>query len=146
MMHNTKTTDQLNALVRLCNEIIAEPDTAAKNAQIIKAGLLALCNSESAPAPSSSTNEHYEEPNMSRAEAVRILMQLQEVEARAGHPNINEALEMAIRNIVKRHRDACRYKAKRRAALMAEAASSRVAPLSPEAELAATIARQKEEA
>ena len=39
--------EQLKACVRLCNEIIAEPDTAAKNAQIIKAELLALCKSES---------------------------------------------------------------------------------------------------
>jgi hypothetical protein len=60
--------------------------------------------------------------NMSRAEAVRILMQLQAVEARCGHANVNAALEMAICNIVKRHRDVCRNKAKRRAARMAEAA------------------------
>lgn len=91
-------------------------------------------------------SEHNEEDHMSRAEAVRILMQLQEVEARAGHPNINEALEMAVASLIRRHRQVCRNKALRRAALMAEAASSRVAPLSPEAELAATIARQKEEA
>ena len=46
----------------------------------------------------------------------------------------------------KRHRKALkqRKKAARRAARMAEAASTRVAPLSPEAELAATVARQKE--
>lgn len=44
---NAETTKKLHALVRLCNEIIAEPDTAAKNARIIKAGLLALCKSES---------------------------------------------------------------------------------------------------
>lgn len=44
---NAETTKKLHALVRLCNEIIAEPDTAAKNAQIIKAELLALCESES---------------------------------------------------------------------------------------------------
>ena len=43
---NAETTKKLHALVRLCNEIIAEPDTAAKNAQIIKDGLLALCKSE----------------------------------------------------------------------------------------------------
>ena len=42
MMHNTKTTDQLNALVRLCNESIVEPDRAACNAQAIRAGLLEL--------------------------------------------------------------------------------------------------------
>ena len=42
MMHNTKTTDQLNALVRLCNESIVEPDRAAYNAKTIKAGLLEL--------------------------------------------------------------------------------------------------------
>lgn len=44
-MH-AKTIKRLHALVRLCNEIIAEPDTAAKNAQIIKTGLLALCEKE----------------------------------------------------------------------------------------------------
>ena len=43
---NAETTRQLHALVRLCDEIIVEPDTAAKNAQIIKAGLVALCKSE----------------------------------------------------------------------------------------------------
>lgn len=43
---NAETTKKLHALVRLCNEIIAEPDTAAKNAQIIKDGLLALCEKE----------------------------------------------------------------------------------------------------
>lgn len=43
---NAETTKKLHALVRLCNEIIAEPDTAAKNAQIIKTELLALCKSE----------------------------------------------------------------------------------------------------
>ena len=42
MMHNTKTTDQLNALVRLCNESIVEPDRAACNAQAIKAELIKL--------------------------------------------------------------------------------------------------------
>lgn len=52
---------------------------------------------------------------MSRAEAVRILMQLQSIEARDGHPDINAALEMAIGHLVKRHRDVCRNKAKRRA-------------------------------
>ena len=89
-------------------------------------------------------SEHNEEDHMSRAEAVRILMQLQKVEARAGHPNINEALEMAVANLIRRHRQVCRNKALRRAERMAEEASNRVAPLSPEAELAATIARQKE--
>ena len=44
---NAETTKKLHALVLLCNEIIAEPDTAAKNAQIIKAELLSLCESES---------------------------------------------------------------------------------------------------
>lgn len=42
MMHNTKTTDQLNALVRLCNESIVEPSRAACNAQAIKAELIKL--------------------------------------------------------------------------------------------------------
>lgn len=42
MMHNTKTTDQLNALVRLCNESIVEPSRAACNAPAIRAGLLEL--------------------------------------------------------------------------------------------------------
>ena len=48
MMHNTKTTDQLNALVRLCNESIVEPDRAACNAQAIRAGLLELIADPSA--------------------------------------------------------------------------------------------------
>ena len=113
---NAETTKKLHALVRLCNEIIAEPDTAAKNAQIIKAELLALCESESAPAPSSSTNEDNENKRMSRAEAVQILMQLQALAARDGNVNINAALEMAISNSIKRHRETCRNKAKRRAA------------------------------
>lgn len=39
---NAETTKKLHALVRLCNEIIAEPDTAAKNAQAIKAELIKL--------------------------------------------------------------------------------------------------------
>ena len=64
-----------------------------------------------------------EREHMSRAEAVRILMQLQAIEARCGHANINAALEMAISYIVKRHRDTCRNKAKRRAERMAEAAT-----------------------
>ena len=53
---------------------------------------------------------------MSRAEGTRILMTLQAIVARAGYAHINAALEMGIRNIVKRHRDICRNKAKRRAA------------------------------
>lgn len=44
-MH-AETIKKLHAMVRLCNEIIAEPDTAAKNAQIIKNELLTLCESE----------------------------------------------------------------------------------------------------
>ena len=43
---NAETIKKLHALVRLCNEIIAEPDTAEKNAQIIKSELLALCKSD----------------------------------------------------------------------------------------------------
>ena len=66
-------------------------------------------------------SEHNEEDHMSRAEAVRILMHLQTIEARDGHPNINAALEMAVSNIVKRHRDSCRNKAKRRAERLAAA-------------------------
>ena len=61
-------------------------------------------------------NKNYENECMSRAEAVQILMQLQAVEARCGHDNINAALEMAISCIVKKHRNVCRNKAKRRAA------------------------------
>ena len=60
---------------------------------------------------------------ISRAEAVRILMQLQAIEARCGHANINAALEMAISCIVKKHRNVCRNKAKRRAARMAAGAA-----------------------
>lgn len=61
-------------------------------------------------------NEHYENECMSRAEAVRILMRLQGLMARCGLVNINAALEMAISCIVKKHRNVCRDKAKRRAA------------------------------
>ena len=53
---------------------------------------------------------------MSRADAVRVLMQLQRREARAGHVAESDALEQAIANIVRRHRQACRNKAKRNAA------------------------------
>jgi hypothetical protein len=56
------------------------------------------------------------EEKMSRPEAVRILMQLQKLEAYDGNVNIIHAYEMAIACIVKRHRDSCRNKAKRRAA------------------------------
>ena len=66
-------------------------------------------------APSES-NTAEEREHMSRAEAVQILMQLQAIEARCGHGIVNDALEMAISYIVKRHRDICRNKAKRRAA------------------------------
>ena len=68
-----------------------------------------------------------EREHMSRAEAVLILMRLQGIEARYGHANINAALEMAIAAVLKRHRDTCRNKAKRRAARMAEAAKKEVA-------------------
>lgn len=68
-----------------------------------------------------------EREHMSRAEVVRILMQLQGIEARDGHPNINAALEMGIAAVLKRHRDTCRNKAKRRAERMAEAATKEVA-------------------
>lgn len=53
---NAETTKKLHALVRLCNEIIAEPDTAAKNAWIIKAELLALCGSASQRAANNPVN------------------------------------------------------------------------------------------
>lgn len=66
--------------------------------------------------------EEHKIMSMSRAEAVRILMQLQAAEARCGHTNVNAALEMAIGDIVKRHRNVCRNKARCRAARMAEAA------------------------
>ena len=39
---NAETTKKLHALVRLCNEIIVEPDRAACNAQAIKAELIKL--------------------------------------------------------------------------------------------------------
>ena len=39
----------------------------------------------------------------------------------------HDALEMAIAAVLKRHRDTCRNKAKRRAARMAEAANKEVA-------------------
>ena len=61
------------------------------------------------------------EEKMSRPEAVRILMQLQKVDARLGNVNIVRAYEMAVACIVKRHRDNCRNKAKRRAAAMSAA-------------------------
>ena len=53
---------------------------------------------------------------LSRAEAVRILMDCQRGAAKEGYPEIVEALSMAIANIVRRHRQCCRNKAKRRAA------------------------------
>lgn len=53
---------------------------------------------------------------MSRADAVRVLMQLQRREARAGHVAECDALEQAVANIVRRHRQTCRNKAKRNAA------------------------------
>lgn len=43
---NAETSKKLHALVRLCNEIIVGPDTAVKNAQIIKNELLTLCEKE----------------------------------------------------------------------------------------------------
>ena len=64
-----------------------------------------------------------DEEKMSRPEAVRILMQLQGLEARDGNVNIMRAYEMAIACLVKRHRDACRNKAKRRATAWAAAAA-----------------------
>ena len=67
-----------------------------------------------------------EREHMSRAEAVRILMQLQVIEARAGNPNINDALEMAVANLIRRHRQFCRNKAKCRAARMANSAAKEV--------------------
>ena len=54
------------------------------------------------------------EEKMTRPKAVRILMQLQKLEAREGYVNIVRAYEMAIDYIVKRHRDDCRNRAKRR--------------------------------
>ena len=62
------------------------------------------------------------EEKMTRPETVRILMQLQKLEARAGNVNIVRAYEMAIDYIVKRHRDDCRNRAKRRASAMTAAA------------------------
>ena len=64
----------------------------------------------------------FAEEKMTRPEAVRILMQLQKVDASAGNVNITRAYEMAIAHIVKRHRNDCRNKAKRRAAAMSAAA------------------------
>ena len=119
MMRNTKTTDQLNALVRLCNESIAEPDRAACNAQAIKAELIKLIAD---PLLRNPPFDKDAEEKMTRPEAVRILLLLQKLEAREGFVNIVRAYEMAIDCIVKRHRDDCRNKAKRRAAAMTAAA------------------------
>jgi len=119
MIRNTKTTDQLNALVRLCNESIVEPSRAACNAQAIKAELIKLIAD---PLLRNPPFDKDAEEKMSRPEAVRILMQLQKIDARAGNVNIVRAYEMAIDNIAKRHRDACRHKAKRRASAMSAAA------------------------
>lgn len=61
------------------------------------------------------------EEHMSRARAVRVLMEIQAAAARDGQPVATAALEMAVSNIVKRHRDSCRNKAKRRAERLAAA-------------------------
>lgn len=119
MIRNTKTTDQLNALVRLCNESIVEPSLAATNAKAIRAGLLELIAD---PLLRNPPFDKDAEEKMTRPKAVSILMQLQKLEAREGYVNIVRAYEMAIDYIVKRHRDDCRNRAKRRASAMAAAA------------------------
>lgn len=66
------------------------------------------------------SEEPYEK--ITRHDAVRILMDFERAGAKAGHVELCKALEMAIRTIVKRHRDHCRSLAKRRAAQADEAA------------------------
>lgn len=124
MIRNTKTTDQLNALVRLCNESIVEPSRAACNAQAIRAGLLELIAD---PLLRNPPFDKDAEEKMTRPEAVRILMQLQKVEARAGNANIVRAYEMAIAYIVKRHSDGCRNRANLRARKAAKLAAKKEA-------------------
>ena len=79
-------------------------------------------------------NELQNRPHMTRREAVGRLMRL------ACNPRISEddvvALEMGARRMMCRHFQKQRSWAKKRA--------QRVPPLSPEEELADTIARQKE--
>ena len=82
---------------------------------------------------------------MSRPEATRILMELQRVEALSGHARNTQALEMGVAQLVRRHRQDCRHTAKRRLVRQQAYDSKAAEPLSPEAELAATVARQKGE-
>lgn len=81
---------------------------------------------------------------MSRPEATRILMELQRVEALSGHVRNTQALEMGVAQLVRRHRQQCRNTAKRRLVRQQAYNSKAAEPLSPEAELAASVARQKE--
>ena len=85
------------------------------------------------------------EREMSRPEAARILMELQRVEALSGHARNTQALEMGVALLVRRHRHDCRHTAKRRLVRQQAYNSKAAEPLSPEAELAATVARQKGE-
>ena len=82
---------------------------------------------------------------MSRPEATRILMELQRVEALSGHARNTQALEIGVAQLVRRHRQDCRHTAKRRLVRQQADNIKAAEPLSPEAELAATVARQKGE-
>ena len=77
---------------------------------------------------------------MSRLEAVAILMRLARSRSRTEDEVV--ALEMGARRMFCRHFQSQRNWARRRAAANGEA----VEPLSPEEELADTVARQKEDA
>ena len=54
------------------------------------------------------------EIGISRAEAVGRLMELQRIVAHAGEARMVKALEMAISNIWRRHRQSCRNLVRRR--------------------------------
>ena len=58
-------------------------------------------------------NEETKKESISRAEAVKVLMQLQRAAAKRGEVELVEAVSMGIYNIVRRHRQSCRNKAKR---------------------------------
>lgn len=69
-------------------------------------------------------NEKTKKESISRAEAVKVLMQLQRAAAKQGKVELVEAVSMGIYNIVRRHRQSCRNKAKRAAASEKAAAAA----------------------
>ena len=112
-VYDDMTRIGLDGIANRLESLVATVATADATA----AGAAALPTGQKAALPTGQGEAAGEErETMSRAEAVRTLMELQALEARAGRRNNTEALEMAINYIVKRHRDTCRNKAKRRAA------------------------------